>query len=756
MDNEKLRKIGDRCIYDEPAACTAWCPIHLDMASFMTEMEKGNFNKAYKILEKRMPFTRVLGMVCDHPCQSVCVREAAGGAINISELEKAAVKYGYTSPKKVLSIPKNAGKVAVIGGGLSGITAALELDRKGFKVTIYEKSDKLGGRLWDYEGAGLDKDIIEEELQIFSKLNIKLVLNSLISQNELKKIISDNNAVFLGTGEWDENLQIDPDTFQVNYSSLFAGGGLLYNNNSLILSVSSGRRAAASIERYVKGNDMTALREREGSFETPLKYEVDGIEPAAPVVGITKVYSKDEAVNEARRCFKCRCTKCIDSCSHMKKFNIAPKNYIRQIIHNEDTFMGTRYANKMINSCTMCGLCGERCHMSISMKDIIQDTRESMVEKGKMPPSAHDFALKDMEFSNSSQFFMVKNPPEEEKADYLFYPGCQLSASYPEYVEKSYIYLQSRIKEGVGIMLGCCGAPADWAGRQDLMENSIERLRDAWNEMSKPTFILACSSCCSIFEKYLPEIPFISLWEIFERYGIPETAQNGKKHILNVHDACATRHNKSIQESLRNIVVKLGYEIKELKYSKEKTKCCGYGGLVYFANREQSKDFVKDRISENDEDLLVYCAMCKDLFVEEGKRTFHILDLIFGENLEEVVQKRMPNLSQRHENRANLKKKLQRELWNESPAIDLTQIENLIIPDDVWRIMDERYILLEDIEKVIKHAKESGERFLNPEDGSFLSNKRIGYVTYWVRYIEKDGKIHIITVYSHRMEVKNE
>lgn len=77
--------------------------------------------------------------------------------------------------------------------------------------------------MWDYEGTNLDKDIIEEELKIFSKLNIEIVLNSLISKNELKNIISENNAVFLGTGEWDEDLKIDPDTFQVNYSSVFAG-----------------------------------------------------------------------------------------------------------------------------------------------------------------------------------------------------------------------------------------------------------------------------------------------------------------------------------------------------------------------------------------------------------------------------------------------------------------------------------------------------------------------------------------------------
>lgn len=791
MDNEKLLKTGDRCIYDEPAACTARCPIHIDITALAAEIEKGDFSKAYKILEKRMPFARIIGMICDHPCESVCVRESAGGAIRISELEKSAIEYGYVPPKKALSVPKKTDKVAVIGGGISGMTAALDLDRKGFKVTIYEKSDRLGGRIWGFLDAGLGKNVIEEELKVFEKLDIEIIFNRCISLRDLKEIVDENNAVFLSAGEWDEDLQIDPDTFQVQYSSLFAGGRLSDKNGSVILSVSSGRRAAVSIERYVKNISMTASREREGGFKTPLEYEMDEAETEAPVQKTDDVYTEGEAAREARRCFKCRCTKCIHSCSHMKKFNIDPKKYTRQINHNEDVVMGTRYANKMINSCTMCGLCGERCHVDINMKDVIQETRESMVNNNKMPPSAHDFALKDMIFSNSDQFFMVKSPPPipddllemrkkelftyprltfsnyaqsifkgdtpgNELVDYLFYPGCQLSASYPEYVEETYKYLLSRIKEGVGLMLGCCGAPADWAGRQDLMEKSAEKLREAWILKGKPTFILACSSCSSIFEKYLPDIPCMSLWEIFNNYGLPETAHKADGDILSVHDACSTRHNSYIHEGVRSIAQKLGYEIKELKYSKEMTKCCGYGGLVYFANKEQSADFVNDRINESDEDMLVYCAMCKDLFVEGGKRTYHILDLIFSKDLKEASLRKMPNFSQRHINRVQLKKKLLKELWNEEAEAEIKQNEDIIIPEEVWRTMDERYILLENIQDVIRYAKESGKVFLNPEDGSFLASHRIEEVTYWVRYTEKNGVIQVVTVYSHRMEVKAE
>jgi L-lactate utilization protein LutB len=97
--------------------------------------------------------------------------------------------------------------------------------------------------------------------------------------------------------------------------------------------------------------------------------------------------------------------------------------------------MGTRYANTMINSCAMCGLCGEQCPQGIDMREIVREARASMVENDKMPPSAHDFALRDMEFCSSNNFFMVKKPPvtsgESPQANYMFYPGCQLSASSP-------------------------------------------------------------------------------------------------------------------------------------------------------------------------------------------------------------------------------------------------------------------------------------------------------------------------------------
>ena len=130
MDLDKLLETSDRCIHDEPPACTSRCPVHMDVIAFITEMEKGEFDKAYKVMEKRIPFTRIIGSICDHPCEEFCVRSELGGAVKISELEKAAVSYGFSPPKKTIPMPKNKGRVAVIGGGISGMTAASELDKR--------------------------------------------------------------------------------------------------------------------------------------------------------------------------------------------------------------------------------------------------------------------------------------------------------------------------------------------------------------------------------------------------------------------------------------------------------------------------------------------------------------------------------------------------------------------------------------------------------------------------------------------------
>ena len=784
MDLDALLEISNHCIHSDPPVCVASCPVHMDVIAFVHEIEKGDFAKAYKVMENKIPFSRLIGKICDHPCEKVCVRKEVGGSIRISELEKTVIDLGYTSPKKPLLMPKNKGTVAIIGGGLSGCVAALELDKKGYKVSIYEKTDRLGGSLWDYEGKGLETAIIEEELSVISKKGITVCYNTEVTEENLQDFIETYDAVYLGTGVWSKVYAIHPETFQVNDSSLFVGGKLQTQNQSIIFSASSGKRAAVSIDRYITKTSMLASREREGVFETKLDYKIDTVKPVISVEKSSSVYSENEAIKEANRCLKCQCDACIKACVHMQRFNITPDRYIRSINHNERIVLGNRSANLMINSCTECGLCKEVCPIGIGMADIIHATRQSMVERGKMPISAHDFALKDMQFSRSDYFSLVRKQPSKEqsknlfyypviafsqyarglykgsgKTGYLFYPGCQLSSTHTDYIGAIYKHLVGVIKDkdadnDVGLYLGCCGAPADWAGRLDLMPESIEKILTTWKEMGEPTFILACSSCASTFEKYLPMIKTISLWEVFASFGLPEVDIKKGKRELCIHDACATRHNSAIHESVRSIVKTLGYTIQELEYSKEKAKCCGYGGLVACANPDQAEDFVKDRIDESDHDVLVYCAMCKDMLVKGNKRAYHILDIIYGNEINQTVPQIMPTLSERQNNRKRLKQQLLKEIWNEEESdMSKTYDFTLHVSDEIIALMEKRFILLSDVEKVVEHSLTCKERFYNPETLDFLARLRVDNVTFWVKYEESGSDITVKDVYSHRMEV---
>lgn len=757
MDLDKLLSKQELCITDSPAPCNATCPLHVDILSFISEIKKENFKNAYSILNKKVPFTRIICRICDHPCENVCLRKERGGAVQISKLERIAIEYGYTKPKKRLPIPRKTPKIAVIGGGISGLSAAADLDKKGYNVTIYEAKPRLGGRLWDFDEKILPKELLKEEIKKISKKKIQIELYTEVGKDiNINEILDEYNAVYLGTASWPIELEIEPVTFRTQIDKLFAGGCLVKdNNNSVIQSVSTGLRAAASIDRFVNKKSLVAAREKEGTYESPLKIDLTDVKEVEEYdLKLSEEGIKEKAGFEAGRCLECQCRECIKACAHLEGFDIDPKKYIRQINHNENIVLGNHRANKMINSCTLCGLCGEVCPNSLNMKDIIMETRQSMVERNKMPPSAHDFALRDMEYNNSSNFKLIKHQPKTNESQYMFFPGCQLSASAARYVPKVYNYLIDKIDASVGLMLGCCGAPAEWSGRIDMFNDSIKKLKDDWIEMGKPTFILACSTCYYVFKTYVPEINIVSLWDMMVKLGIPSEKRIEDKFTLALHDACTTRYDKNIHQSIRKIIDTLGYSIEELKYSKEKTECCGYGGLVYYANKEMAEDFIQKRINESSRDYIVYCFMCRDLFSSKGKRALHVLDLIYGEDIDKLSKKRGPTLSERHENRTRLKLDLLRNLWGEQmPELDNKKGLDLTISEAVIKKMEDRLVLKEHIEEVVRYAEENDRKFVSPENNHLLTYKKIVNVTYWVEYEKSEKGFKIHNVYSHRMEI---
>jgi hypothetical protein len=350
---------------------------------------------------------------------------------------------------------------------------------------------------------------------------------------------------------------------------------------------------------------------------------------------------------------------------------------------------------------------------------------------------------------------MARNQPGTDTSDYVFFPGCQLSASSPDHVEKAYCYLIDQLLDkNVGLMLGCCGAPANWAGRNDLFDTTLSQWRSQLQTMGNPVLILACSSCYQVFKSYMPEIKIISLWDIFDQYGLPEVRSMPTNQTVSIHDPCATRHENHIHDSVRRIVHQMGYQIEELPLSRERTACCSYGGHMWLANHDLAQNVVQRRIAEGEADYVTYCAMCRDFFAAQGKRTLHILDMIYDQDVEACALRRGPGYSQRHENRARLKRKLLKEVWSEPMDEKKSHYSiQLLIDDDVQERLEQRLILVEDIQQVIEYAEQTGRKLLNRTNGHFLAYFKPNSVTYWVEYLPQDDAYIIFNAYSHRMEV---
>ncbi len=763
MDQEALRELESRCIQEEPPWCTAACPLHVDGRLVAKHIGKGRWEDAWKVLHRFMPLPQILGRICDAPCEDHCKRSQAGDAIRIGALERACVQ---TDPPDIrsLSIPAKAQKVAVAGSGLSSLAAAGDLAGKGYRVTVFEPTECPGDPLRRWNPALLPTEAIDREIDGLTRKGVHFEPG----QDPDSKMFADRclnafDAVYLGLDavsgrQWDlqcndnGNIRTDTQTGSTSHAAVFAGG----QTRSPVWRAAHGRWAAISIDRFLQGVSLTAGRDRQGPFDTRLFTSLTDVTPLPAIAATdeTTGYTRSEAEAEAQRCLQCECMACVKVCTYLERFGAYPKKYAREVYNNLSIVMGERKSNRLINSCSLCGLCQQVCPNDFAMQDLCLHARQTLVERGKMPPSAHEFALQDMAFSQSDRFFLARHQPHHETSRHLFFPGCQLSASAPAQVEKTYNHLRSSLPQGVGLMLGCCGAPAHWAGQRQLFEEQADFLQAQWDTLGRPRMILACSTCLNVFKAHLPQIPAVSLWSMLEAHP-PAAVTSGISLRLAVHDPCTTRHEAQMRACVRRLITGCGRQIEELALGGENTECCGFGGLMLNANPDLAGAVVQDRATRSDSDYLTYCAMCRDNLAAGGKRALHLLDLYFPDSrYPDPALRPRPDWSLRQENRARLKARLLEKLWNEvSHTMNTHRTIQLKISPEVADQMDRRRILVEDLQQVIQHAESSKERLYHPPSGRFKAAYAPYKVTFWVEYTPADEGYVVHNAYAHRMEV---
>jgi NADPH-dependent glutamate synthase beta subunit-like oxidoreductase len=772
MDREQVRQWEGQCIEEQAPACAAACPLHVDARGLAVEVAAGDFKKGLALLANAAPLPRILAHVCDHPCQSSCRRRDAGDAVAVSLLERACAEFGGLAPA-IRPQPANHKRVAVVGGGLSGVSAAIRLAIRGYAVTLFESASRLLERMRALDTEALPASVIDADLAVLAKLGVTVHCEALISRHAgpfgMDAIVADYDAVYLATGPqlFDESslglertpqgrIRIDALTLATSHVKVFGGGAQRYTpaTYSPVNSVADGNYAAVSIDRFLQGASLAANRDNQGPYASRLFVNTTGIAPApaVPLRCNARGYTKEEARQEAGRCIPCHCLECVKVCPYLEEYGSYPKSYVRQIYNNESIVMGMRKANRMINSCALCGLCAAVCPENLSMADVCLDARQGMVLTGKMPPSTHDFALRDMAFSQSDAFAMARHQPGFATSHAAFLPGCQLSASAPGHVASCYEHLQKTLFGGVGLILGCCGAPARWAGNEAKFQEAASALEAAWDSLGRPRLITACSSCFKSLRENLPWIPIEPLWPHIDLTRLPGPPSGIAGTRLAIHDPCSTRGMSEVEQSARDLLHRLGAEPQELN-APGLTTCCGYGGLMMFANPAVAEKTVERRAAQSDADYVTYCAMCRDRFAHQGKRATHILDLVFGQESDDPAARPDPGFSLRQQNRARLKDTLLHQLWGETEK-PMEPSRNVLIPEELRPLLEKRMILDQDVQRTIDSAEQSGDLIEDQQTGQRLASLRVACVTYWVEYSEQDGAYLVHDAYSHRMEVR--
>ena len=173
----------------------------------------------------------------------------------------------------------------------------------------------------------------------------------------------------------------------------------------------------------------------------------------------------------------------------------------------------------------------------------------------------------------------------------------------------------------------------------------------------------------------------------------------------------------------------------------------------------QAEDGIRELVRSRGLGDVYKRQVCRDFLSAQGKPTLHVLDLRYGKDIAERAHRPAPGWSDRHENRVRLKRAMLKELWGEEmPDQPSYESIRLLISPEVRQRMEERLILVEDVQQVIEHAERSGARFQNRQSGHYLAGHKPAAVTYWVEYSplpasgqDQEPQFVVHNAYSHRM-----